>query len=187
MAPEQSDRSTSVSTATDIWPLGLLAFWLLTGCEFWLGANDEEPSLQQILREVLIDPLPRASQRAGELGRDRLLPTGFDEWFERCVRREPKARFGSVAELLEALATLVPPTESPEPTSLPADPAPPNEAPTALTDNAYASENPDDTFPSDDLAFEDTALLPSSAQPASSAVVRTPTSLGSVTPPPAPR
>ena len=103
MAPEQTDPRASITPATDVWALGLLAFWMLTARTFWLSANDAESSLQVIMRECLVEPIPSASQRAAELGVWALLPPRFDAWFARCVDREPRARFASVVELLREL------------------------------------------------------------------------------------
>jgi eukaryotic-like serine/threonine-protein kinase len=119
MAPEQTDPRASATPATDVWALGLLAFWMLAGRAFWLSANDAESSLQVIMRECLIEPIPPASQRAAELGLASRLPSGFDAWFARCVDREPQARFTSVGELLTMLERVL---DAPGPTLL-AEPA----------------------------------------------------------------
>jgi serine/threonine protein kinase len=41
MAPEQTDRKGRICPGTDVWALGLIAFSLLTGQSFWLGAQDD--------------------------------------------------------------------------------------------------------------------------------------------------
>lgn len=109
MAPEQAGASSGViSPATDVWALGLIAFWLLSGRHYWLGAREDGVTLQALMREVLFDPLVPASQRAHELANDARLPPGFDAWFDKCVQREPKDRFPDAnvagAELEQCLA-----------------------------------------------------------------------------------
>jgi serine/threonine protein kinase len=97
MAPEQSTRET-ITPATDVWALGLIAFNLLTGHFFWISANSEESTVHQLMREILFDPVPAASERAG-----MPLPWGFDTWFARCVCREQDRRFRDASQVLNEL------------------------------------------------------------------------------------
>lgn len=110
MAPEQTDRKGKISPATDVWALGLMAFLLLTGKDYWREADG---SLPMLLREVCIDELPPASVRAAELGVAHLLPQGFDPWFGGCVRREVDERFPDAGAAVRAFMTLVPPDSTP--------------------------------------------------------------------------
>jgi serine/threonine-protein kinase len=57
----------------------------------------------QLLREIVLEPLPLASARAAEYGLADRLPPGFDAWFASCVAREPSARFADAAALWGAL------------------------------------------------------------------------------------
>ncbi|KIG18441.1 putative bacterial hemeoglobin [Enhygromyxa salina] len=92
MAPEQSQSSEDLSPAADVWSLGLLVFRMLTGRPFW-RAMAEGLDMPQLWREMLIDPIPLASERAAETATQARLPPGFDEWFAACVEREPELRF----------------------------------------------------------------------------------------------
>src|SRR6185503_1006620 len=51
MAPEQMEGA--VSPASDVWALGLIAFYMLTGRSYWLSARDaaKRPSVMEVLRE----------------------------------------------------------------------------------------------------------------------------------------
>jgi hypothetical protein len=91
MAPEQTARGAAISPQTDVWALGLIAFFCLTGHLYWRSGEGEGASVQRVLRELLVDDLVSASARAHELG--IRLPHWFDSWFRRCVHREPQARF----------------------------------------------------------------------------------------------
>jgi tRNA A-37 threonylcarbamoyl transferase component Bud32 len=91
MAPEQTERG-AVTPAADVWAIGLIGFFVLTGKVFWLSASSTTATLQQILREVLFEPIPLASERARELGLGTL-PDWFDAWFSRCVVRDPSRRW----------------------------------------------------------------------------------------------
>ena len=105
MAPEQADPRGVITPPTDLWPLGLIAFFMLTGKPYWLVAHTNA-SLAALVREIAIEPLARASVRAAELGVTGRLPPGFDEWFARCVHRDPTQRFGSADAAKEAFSAL---------------------------------------------------------------------------------
>ena len=101
MAPEQADQSP-ITPATDVWPLGLLAFFLLTGRSYWKSANDENATLPQVLKEILFEPIVPASMRAAEIGAE--LPAGFNPWFARCLVRDAASRFSDANEASASLA-----------------------------------------------------------------------------------
>jgi serine/threonine-protein kinase len=103
MAPEQMDPRMQISPATDVWPLCLLAFWLLTGQHYWRSARIKPLSMHAIMREVLFEPVAPASERAAELGVGDRIPLGFDQWFARCATRDTGAR---IQNALAALAEL---------------------------------------------------------------------------------
>ncbi|MGZ3417688.1 MAG: protein kinase domain-containing protein [Polyangiales bacterium] len=112
MAPEQTNAEASITPATDVWALGLLAFASLTGKYFWKSAHVEVPNPMTIVMEVCFEPLPKASERAEELGVGHLIPDGFDEWFAQCVSREIAPRFQKVRALQGALNRVLLGTES---------------------------------------------------------------------------
>jgi eukaryotic-like serine/threonine-protein kinase len=101
MAYEQA-AGGEITPATDIWALGLVAFFLLTGRPYWRGAQTES-GRQHIFGEVLTLPLVAASERARELAAPDVLGPTFDEWFSRCVNRDPSARFRSAGEAAREL------------------------------------------------------------------------------------
>ncbi|MFO0756881.1 MAG: protein kinase [Byssovorax sp.] len=108
MAPEQTETSAAITPAADVWSIGLLAFWMLTGKPYWRCANDAQgPSAPRLVRELLIEPLDGASTRAGALGTADRIPPGFDGWFERCVIREPGARMQDGGEACAALLRIL--------------------------------------------------------------------------------
>ncbi len=97
MSPEQSDRGHRIAPSADVWSLGLLTFWMLTGRSYWLSLRDDHGSMETLLREMLLDPLVVASARAAELGCSAGWPARLDGWFARCVARAPGARFTDAA------------------------------------------------------------------------------------------
>ncbi len=102
MAPEQvlGDPATP---ASDVWSLGLLAFYLLTGKSFWRSVARNAAPLE-VVREVCHDPIPIASARAIELEVMDKIPPGFNEWFAQCVARVADERFASAKAAYAALA-----------------------------------------------------------------------------------
>jgi formylglycine-generating enzyme required for sulfatase activity len=134
-APEQFDRMGAVSPATDVWALGLLAFYLLTGREYWLARNNpsRERSQFALMMEVLRESFPPASARAKELRvAQDALPEGFDAWFVRCLQPDPSRRWRDADEACAALLALLgatavarekshrPPAPAPAPVPAPA-------------------------------------------------------------------
>jgi eukaryotic-like serine/threonine-protein kinase len=106
-APEQAIPGKPMAAATDFWALGLLAFRMLTGFHYWHCANVQAPQARDLVREIVLEPIGRPSDRALALGCAHLVPPGLDDWFTGCMARSIDSRFGRVAELcamLDALA-----------------------------------------------------------------------------------
>ena len=95
--------SAATSPATDVWPLGLIAYEALTGHasgQYWATQTPIEIPLKAVLH-----PIDSPHLRAGD--RSELLPPGFDTWFARCLERNAADRWPSVGEAVLALATLL--------------------------------------------------------------------------------
>ncbi len=101
MPPEQFSKKAEMRPTADVWPLGLIAFWMLTAKHYWLSvdATGDVDNGLQLLGEIDEGAVVPASRRARERGSARALPEGFDAWFARCVCKDPAARFadGGVA------------------------------------------------------------------------------------------
>lgn len=108
VAPEQTETHRSSHPSVDLWALGLLAFFCLTGRSYWLRANEESFSIPALMRELLFEPLAAASERAAAFQIASAIPPGFDAWFARCVHRDPAARFSSTTEARDHLLALLP-------------------------------------------------------------------------------
>ncbi len=97
-APEQGKGGDHIRPSVDVWALGLLAFYVLTGKIYWRNCNDERASMLDIAKEMLRDPIEPAGLRAEQLGCGGVLPAGFDAWFARCVVREVDQRFADAGQ-----------------------------------------------------------------------------------------
>jgi eukaryotic-like serine/threonine-protein kinase len=129
MAYEQASGG-AITPATDIWAFGLVAFYLLTGRPYWRGAQNDS-GRSQIFGEVLTLPLVPASERARELGAPAL-PPAFDDWFARCVNRDPSERHASAGDAARALVGALGVNLGPVPApSLPSPPAGSTDAPSS--------------------------------------------------------
>jgi hypothetical protein len=98
-APEQSVSGARIGPYTDVWALGLLVFWLVTGDTFF----PSDQGLGVLQKAIHYDPIPLASLRAAELSSRATLGPDFDAWFSRCVAREPEARFADARDAGRAL------------------------------------------------------------------------------------
>jgi serine/threonine protein kinase len=105
-APEQAREGYRPVPSADVWALGLLCFFALTGALYWRNAG-ERASMADLAIELIKSELVPASQRAAELGSAEHLPAGFDAWFARAVQRRPEQRFEDAAEAWAALAPLL--------------------------------------------------------------------------------
>jgi tRNA A-37 threonylcarbamoyl transferase component Bud32 len=107
MAPEQTESGRSITPATDVWALGLIAFRLLSGYRYWKASQGDDASPMAILREVVFDPMEPASIRARSLGSRVQLSTSFDGWFSRCLSRDASRRFPNASSTLAALEPIL--------------------------------------------------------------------------------
>jgi serine/threonine-protein kinase len=106
MAPEQTERG-QITAAADVWALGLMAYFALTGAVFWRAARDPQTTVAQVLREIVLEPIPAATVRANESGLLERLPPGFDRFFAQAVARDPNMRFKDASAFWTALSTLL--------------------------------------------------------------------------------
>jgi eukaryotic-like serine/threonine-protein kinase len=95
-APEQL-TGKPITTATDVYALGLLLFELLTGMHPWVGGDT--PVLQA-LRTILSQPAPMASYKAERGGNAPVAPTlirgDLDAIIAKSLRQEPADRYATV-------------------------------------------------------------------------------------------
>ncbi len=108
MAPEQINAEP-LSVRTDVWALGLLAFWAITGRVYWTAAYGERVTVQALFAEQLFADLVTPSVRALEYGVGPRLPPGFDDWFAQCVVRDPQQRFADATAATAALGAVLGP------------------------------------------------------------------------------
>ncbi len=110
MAPEQFSMNSSVSPATDIFALGLIAYTMLVGKAYWsvesTAARSPIAFALHASRGPQISPVERAALR------NIHLPPAFDAWFFRATALEPADRFPSamsaIVELAEVLDSPLP-------------------------------------------------------------------------------
>src|SRR5690606_2424500 len=98
-APEQL-AGEPVTTATDVYALGVLLFELLTGRRPWTISGQP---IARALQLVLERPAPRPSLMASETSERpipaRALEGDLDAIIAKCLRREPQHRYATVEAL----------------------------------------------------------------------------------------
>jgi formylglycine-generating enzyme required for sulfatase activity/tRNA A-37 threonylcarbamoyl transferase component Bud32 len=102
MAPEQLRMTGDIDARADVWALGLIAFYCLTGKSYWRAAAEPSIDLAALVNEVAYGPLSNANVRASELGAPGLA-TPVREWFETCVNRDREARYRDAGVAIDAL------------------------------------------------------------------------------------
>jgi hypothetical protein len=93
MAPEQLRSSRAVDARADVWSLGVVLYELVTGAPI----VDADTPLQ-FAAQLLVDPhVPLQVRRP-------TLPDGLARVVDRCLAKDPAARFGDLAVFAAALA-----------------------------------------------------------------------------------
>ena len=96
MAPEMAVRRNGVDGRADIYALGCVAYWLLTGTRVF----EAETGLALIVEHVKTAPVPPS--RRTELP----IPAELERIVMKCLEKDPADRFASARELAVALATV---------------------------------------------------------------------------------
>jgi serine/threonine-protein kinase len=97
MAPEQS--LGSVSKASDLYSLGVVAYELLTGARPFDGPDFLEPKLRK--------------EFTAATKRNAALPAALDAFFSRALEPDPTQRFSSASEFGKAFAAALEGATSP--------------------------------------------------------------------------
>ena len=98
-APEQM-MSGAITTATDVYALGMLLFELLTGQQPWnLRQLSLAAGIDKTLRDVPRSPSEMAHSRLDPPVPARLLRGDLDAIVAKALRKEPERRYDSVASL----------------------------------------------------------------------------------------
>jgi hypothetical protein len=103
VAPDAADPNTRSTPAMDIYALGLITFFAMSGGTVHRAAR-VSPIDPNALWQELGAPLDSASLRARELG--AAIDPAFDPWFQRAVSPNPQARFNSVGEMAGAFEAI---------------------------------------------------------------------------------
>ncbi|MFH0900404.1 MAG: serine/threonine-protein kinase [Pseudomonadota bacterium] len=98
MSPEQMRSSKTVDPRSDIWSLGVILYHLLAGKPPFDGE-----SFGELCVKVLMDPLPPLPLPLPALAQASRPAAGIEIVLQRCLEKEPNARYQSVAELVDAL------------------------------------------------------------------------------------
>lgn len=108
MSPEQLMNASDCDARSDLWALSVIVYECLLGQKAYTA-----DSVAELAVAVLAEPAPVPSDHG-------LVPPGFDAWFERATRRDPDERYGTVAQMLDALRPVLRGARAPE--ALPASP-----------------------------------------------------------------
>ncbi len=97
MSPEQMEANHAVDARTDVWALGVILYELITG---------KVPFHGETLPEVALKIATRPAPPFGEFRLDA--PAGLEAVVARCLEKDRRRRYRSVAELALALLVFAP-------------------------------------------------------------------------------
>ena len=103
VAPDAADRNARSTPAMDVYALGLVTFFALSGGQLHRAARANPIDPGALWQELGV-PLDSASTRARELGAS--LDPAFDHWFQRACAPNPQMRFATVAEMASAFEAI---------------------------------------------------------------------------------
>ena len=95
MSPEQA-RGTEVGPTSDVWSLAAVTYRALTGVPPFQGTSSQDTVIK-----ICTEDAPPASSHCADL------PKAIDEFFHRALAREPRDRFASPSDLVQAFRKLV--------------------------------------------------------------------------------
>ncbi len=96
MSPEQVKGQGTVDHRADLWALGCMAYECLLGRPVW----NMDQGVAMTFAAIATGPIPTPSRIRTDL------PLAFDEWFKKCLERDPADRFQTAKELADALAVV---------------------------------------------------------------------------------
>lgn len=102
MAPEQFRSKSTVSPATDIYALGMMAYTMLVGASYWAEEQASEENPYAFAMQVMEGPEEPPRTRA--LRKGIRLPEAFDKWFGQATSRKPEQRFVKATLAVKGLA-----------------------------------------------------------------------------------
>src|SRR5689334_10872013 len=104
MAPEQYLPGSEVTPAADIYALGLLAYTLLVGTDYWHEELERDDNVFAFALIAMKGPIEAPSARALRVA-GMALPPSFDAWFRRATAITPQARYATASEAVRELST----------------------------------------------------------------------------------
>jgi len=170
-APEGIDAKQASSPSMDVYVLGLLAFFALTGGSPFRSFGTGSVNLTA-LRSELAHPFGSMAQRCGELG--YRFSSDLNAWFETSLASKPEARFESVLDQASAFASMNPtvarvaahPAKKPEPALPTRRPAPSRPPARILPEPRPSPQNaPSSVIPPSVFDMPERAVALVSAQP----------------------
>ncbi len=124
-APELTTPGIQATRQSDLYAVGLLAFFALTGKRAFAAADPLQP---KALRTAMLAGLRSATARAAAVGAK--VPLRLDRWFARALAPKPEDRFRTIREMVDEFASALgeklperAPAPAPEIRERPAEPA----------------------------------------------------------------